>query len=669
MFDRVGQQIGNYRLLQFLGGGNFADVFLGEHIYLKAPAAIKFLRTKVVTKDDLDVFLKEAQTIARLNHPNIIRVIDFGVDQDIPFLVMDYAPNGTLRQRHPKGSVLPIGTVVPYVRQIADALRYAHEEKIIHRDVKPENMLVGRRNEVLLSDFGIALIAQSSRYQTTQEMVGTAAYMPPEQIQGKARPASDLYALGIVTYEWLSGDRPFHGSFIEICIQQMHSPPLPLRNKVPTVATEVEQVVMTALAKDYRQRFANVQAFATALEIASRSVWSQPATVSQQIPDQNQLPSPTIAPSINMQDPQEQVKTFLTDRVSSTPARPALPERIPEPSQHKISRRAVIAGLAAAGLAAAGGIAWWLRSASSVFQLSSASPAPSHLPYVYRGHSLSVTAVTWSPDGKRIASASKDGTVQVWDAFDGSHIFTYRGHFDIVWSVAWSPDGKRIASASNDKTVQVWDAADGSHAFTYRGHLNIVWWVAWSPDSTRIASASIDKTVQVWDATDGSHAFTYRGHTDVVRSVAWSPDSTRIASGSWDKTVQVWDATDGSHAFIYRGHSDRLGEVAWSPDSTHIASASIDKTVQVWSPVAGNHAFIYRGHNNKVWAVSWSLQGARLASASLDRTVQVWDAADGGNVYVYRGHMQTVIAVAWSPDSTHVASGSDDKTVQVWEAK
>jgi serine/threonine protein kinase len=580
MFDRVGQQIGNDRLLHFLG--SFADVFLGEHLYLKAPAAIKFLRTKVITKDDLDAFLKEAQTIARLNHPNIIRVTDFGVDQDIPFLVMDYAPNGTLRQRHPKGSVLPVSTVVPYVRQIADALHHAHEEKIIHRDVKPENMLVGRRNEVLLSDFGIALIAQSSRYQTTQEMVGTVAYMPPEQIQGKARPTSDLYALGIVTYEWLSGDRSFHGSFIEICTRQMYSPLLPLRNKVPTVATEVEQVVTTALAKDYRQRFANVQAFAIALEIASRSVWSQPTTVSQQIPAQMQLPSPTITPSINMQDPQEQVKTFLIDRVSSTPACPALPERIPEPSQYKISRRAVIAGLAAAGLAAAGGIAWWLRSASSVSHLSSASPPPSHLPYVYRGHSLSVTAVAWSPDGKRIASASRDGTVQVWDAVDGGHIFTYFGHDFEVNAVAWSPDGKRIASAGYDYTVQVWDASDGGHAFTYRGHRDRLGEVAWSPDSTRIASASIDKTVQVWSPVAGSHAFIYRGHNDKVWAVAWSLQGARLASASLDKTVQVWNAADGGNIYVYRGHMQNVTAVAWSPDSTHIASGSDDKTVQVW---------------------------------------------------------------------------------------
>src|SRR5205807_3604762 len=166
--------------------------------------------------------------------------------------------------------ILPLSTIVPYIRQTAAALQYAHDEKLIHRDIKPENMLLGRKDEILLSDFGIALTAQSSRYQSTQDVVGTVAYMSPEQIQGKPRPASDQYSLAIVLYEWLSGTRPFHGSFTELCTQHMFATPPPLREKVPTVHPLVEQVVTMALAKDYKQRFGSVQAFANALEQASK---------------------------------------------------------------------------------------------------------------------------------------------------------------------------------------------------------------------------------------------------------------------------------------------------------------------------------------------------------------------------------------------------------------
>src|SRR5262249_49852456 len=151
--------------------------------------------------------------------------------QGVPFLVMEYAPNGTLRQKLPKGQPMTPAEILPYVKQVADALQYAHEEKLVHRDIKPENMLLSRRGEVLLSDFGIALVVQSSRYQSTQDGVGTLAYMAPEQIQGRPRSASDQYALGVVIYEWLTGERPFRGSMSEVVAQHLSAQPRPLTEK------------------------------------------------------------------------------------------------------------------------------------------------------------------------------------------------------------------------------------------------------------------------------------------------------------------------------------------------------------------------------------------------------------------------------------------------------
>lgn len=269
MVDRAGQLLGNYRLKRLLAEGGFGDVYLGEHIHLGTQAAIKVLKAQLV-HEDIEQFRSEARTIARLIHPHIVRILEFGIEDNAPFLVMDYAPNGTLRQRYPKGSIVPLPLVVSYVKQIAEALSYAHEHKLIHRDVKPENMLIGRHEEVLLSDFGIALIAQSSRYQGTHDLAGTIGYMAPEQIQAHPRPASDQYALGVVVYEWLSGDRPFHGSFTEIAAKHATASPPPLRQKRITIPPDVEHVVMTALAKDPRQRFANILAFAMALEQASQ---------------------------------------------------------------------------------------------------------------------------------------------------------------------------------------------------------------------------------------------------------------------------------------------------------------------------------------------------------------------------------------------------------------
>jgi eukaryotic-like serine/threonine-protein kinase len=187
MTGTTGQRLGNYRLVRLLGRGGFAEVYLGEHVRLGTQSAIKLLATHM-SDSEAEKFLAEARTIARLEHPHIIRILDFDVEQDIPFLVISYASNGTLRQRYPKGTRLPLDVVLTYLKQAAAVLQYAHDEKLVHRDIKPENMLMGRHNELLLSDFGIAVVAHSSRSQSTQEIMGTLSYMAPEQILGKPVP-------------------------------------------------------------------------------------------------------------------------------------------------------------------------------------------------------------------------------------------------------------------------------------------------------------------------------------------------------------------------------------------------------------------------------------------------------------------------------------------------
>ncbi len=269
MAERVGQQLGNYRLVRLLGRGGFAEVYLGAHVDLGTQAAIKVLNAQL-TNTDIERFNAEASTIARLSHPHIVRLLEFATDEGTPFLVLDYAPGGTLRERHPRGTPLPMEMILPYVQQVCEALHYAHEEKLIHRDVKPENLLLAADGQVLLSDFGIATVAQNSRSQGTQEAMGTVTYMAPEQIQGKPRPASDLYALGVIVYEWLTGDPPFSGPFGEIATQHLFAPPQPLRERVPTISEAVEYVVLVALAKDPHQRYPNARAFAAALEEAAQ---------------------------------------------------------------------------------------------------------------------------------------------------------------------------------------------------------------------------------------------------------------------------------------------------------------------------------------------------------------------------------------------------------------
>jgi peptide/nickel transport system substrate-binding protein len=315
MSDRVGQQFGNYRLVALLGQGGYAEVYLGQHVRLELQTAIKVLHTHL-TEQEAEHFQQEAQTIAKLTHPSIVRILDYNVQEGVPFLVMEYAPNGSLRQRYSKNSVVPLPQVVSLVKQVVAALQYAHDQKFIHRDVKPENMLLGRQQEVLLSDFGLAALAHSSASLSMQEAVGTLPYIAPEQIEGHPRAASDQYALAVVVYEWLCGSRPFEGSVSEVMVQHLTMPPPPLRERVPTIPAEVEQVVLRALAKEPKARFSTVQDFAKALEQLGQLGPSQVVL----LPREQAAPGPTAAPG------------YATVAVPT--GEPATPTEVTTPAEH-----------------------------------------------------------------------------------------------------------------------------------------------------------------------------------------------------------------------------------------------------------------------------------------------------------------------------------------------
>ncbi|TME06407.1 MAG: hypothetical protein E6I80_13860 [Chloroflexi bacterium] len=437
MADFIGQRLGNYRLLHLLGRGGFAQVYLGEHLRLGTQAAIKLLSTHLADVE-VEKFLAEARIIARLEHPHIIRILDFDQAQDIPFLVMSYAPNGTLRGRHPKGTRLPLDIILTYLKQAACALQYAHDGKLVHRDIKPENMLLGRHDDILLSDFGIAVVAHSSRSLNTQEIIGTVSYMAPEQIQGKPRPASDQYAMGVVLYEWLCGSPPFHGTAAEIATQHLHAALPPLREQVPNIPPAIEAVVLKALEKDPHRRFASVQELATAFEQACQGFLPATGTV---------FPHPTALVSAGTQTPgQASFHASLTLAESKL----QLPKHNKR-GKRGISRRALLFGaLVLAGTG--GGLALLTHSHK---------PAMGTTLVTYTGHLSQVATVAWSPDGTRLASASAglEKTVQIWDVTSGATIYTYRSHTLGVNAVAWSPDGQYIASASLDGTVRVWQAS------------------------------------------------------------------------------------------------------------------------------------------------------------------------------------------------------------------
>ena len=702
--DRIGQQLGNYRLIGLLEQGKFSGSYLGEHTSSKQQAVVNVLQPMLA--DDLaQSFFQQTYSLNQLIHPHILPIREAGRTEDhLPFLVFDSVSHITLRQLYPKASAQPLTRIFPHAQQIASALQYAHNHGILHQCIHPGNILQTTQNEILVCDFTIDALVQNKQRHSPGQVIDNIAYAAPEQIRGKACPASDQYSLAIALYEWLSGDLPFHGSPVEIMRRHAHVPPPSLRQKAPIISPAIEEIIFMALAKDPTKRFASISAFINALEQAQKP-GNAPRPAKPILPPAQLNIPPRGVPAMTSFTPQQlppaspvvqqQVQAQYTPIPAPLPVQNVLPVQAvaskskpmvrPKVKQEMtMTRRAFAMGFTA--LALAGGAGGWLALSR---QLSHTTPGTNVSTdannvigtpdtkgdriLIYRAHPARVTSVAWSPDGKLIASASDDKLVTICNSTTGVTLHTYRGHSAEVYTVAWSPDGKYIASAGADKTVQIWNATTGNHLLTYNGHSGAVNSVSWSSDSTQLASGSDDKTVQVWSASTGSLIILYSGHTAGVLSVAWSPDNTLIASGAWDNTLQAFTtiATEafavGDTVFSYSGHSAEVYAVAWSPDGGSIASASGDKTVQISNGVDGKTRRTYKGHSNIVLALAWSPDGKHIASAGADTTVQIWSAANGQKAFTYHGHSNSVFATAWSPDSKRVASASSDNTMQMWQ--
>ena len=265
MINRSGQQLGHYKLVRLIGRGGSADVYLARNLNLRSWCAIKVLRTSLMHKGRRK-FLEEARMAASLEHDHIVRVLDFDVQNGVPFIVMSYAPNGSLRNYYPRGTKLSFTIILRYLEQIAGALDYLHAKNFIHLDIKSENLLMGRNGEVLLGDFGIT--EATRKPSLTVSRPGTLLYMSPEHLCGKPCMASDQYALAICVYEWLTGQFPFDGTPTEIRWQHLHDHPASLRALAPDIPLAMERVVLRALSKDPQRRYPGVKAFVDAFREA-----------------------------------------------------------------------------------------------------------------------------------------------------------------------------------------------------------------------------------------------------------------------------------------------------------------------------------------------------------------------------------------------------------------
>jgi WD40 repeat protein len=697
--------IPGYELIQELGRGGMGVVYAARQAGLNRTVALKMILSGGhASAQELARFQTEAEAVARLRHPHIVQVYEVGWVDRRPYLALEYVDGGSLAQRL-TGTPLPARPAARLVEALARAVHEAHLQGVVHRDLTPANVLLARSAagqgiprdaegavcyQPKITDFGLAKLLVGGGPALTQSgaALGTPSYMAPEQAAGQARAigrATDVYALGAILYELLTGRPPFKAETPLETLQLVQAgepvPPSRLRPKLPR---DLATICLKCLEKEPGRRYASAGELAEDLQrwLAGRPIQARPVGVLERGWRWCRR-KPGLAGAVGAAT----LFLVLGSIVSSLLAVRALGEAgradreaaSARASKRLSDRRYYTAEMKLASLDWEAGQPGLVQQ--RLQKLAQQAVADSDLrgfEWYYlqrlcqlelrslRGHTGSVLGVGFSPEGRRLASASRDGTVRLWDTATCKEIFSLRGHTGAVWGVAFSPDGRRLASAGQDATVRLWDAATGQHLRTLKRHAGPVWGVAFSQDG-RLASAGQDGTVQVWDAATGQKPRTLQGHTGAVLGVAFSPDG-RLASAGGDGTVRVWDTAGGQKHPPLQGHTREVVAVAFSPDGRRLASADWDGTVQVRDAATGQILRTLRRDPYGVWGVAFSPDGCRLASAGQDATVRLWDAATGQELRTLKTHTGRFSGVAFSPDGRRLAAAGEDGTVRVWDA-
>jgi len=591
-------QLGKYVLLRELGRGAYGTVYLARDTVLDVERALKVLHPAMLADEVLlERFRREARLAARLEHPHIVTVHDFGEDQGRFYIAMRYMAGGSLKARLEAEGPLPWDEVVRIAEQVAEGLAYAHEQGVVHRDLKPGNILFDERGNAAIGDFGFAKALSgaggSLSLTASGGMVGTPPYMAPELWKNKGvGPAVDQYALACIVAEMLTGEVLFAGETPpEVMTKHvLEEPPLP-ETWPEDMPERVEEVLRKALAKEPGERYEDVAAFVSALGEEQKEKGKAGKEVSEKrsVKRQQRLPL-----SVEHEEESGMTRTLRG---------------------HEDWVRCVAFSPDGALLA----------SAADDNTVRLWSVADGALLQVLSGHTKWVYSVAFSPDGRLLASGSQDGTVRLWRASDGSLLHVLKGHTGGVRSVTFSPTGDLLASGAEDYLIRLWRVSNGALVYSLKGHVGRVTSISFAPDGTVLASGAEDQTLRLWQISSGTLLFT-SGNATSIYSVAFSSHGQLLASGSWQE-IRVWKGSERRLIRTLEGHTDWVNSVAFSPDDRLLVSGSIDRTVRLWEVSSGTQMHILEGHKDRVNSVAFSPDGQWLASGSADGTIVLWPRA------------------------------------------
>lgn len=658
----IPKQIKNYDILGVLGRGGMGVVYKARQRGLNRMAALKMiLAAGHASNEDVLRFQTEAEAVAKLQHPNIVQIFEVSDADGHPFFSLEYVDGGTLASKL-SNNPIPARQAAELVEPLARAMFYAHENGILHRDLKPGNILLTMQGTPKITDFGLAkrMGDDSSNNTGTGSILGTPAYMAPEQAEGKIRelgPGVDIYALGSVLYHALTGRPPFVGETVLDTLQQVkNDDPVPPSRLQPKVPGDLETICLKCLQKEPRKRYETAQDLADDL---SRFLKNEPIK--------------------------------------------ARPVSIFERGVKWAKRRPQVAALLGALLfVVVGGFlgmfGLWVRAeglrtkaeknfdrAQQEEKRAKGAEGAATAALDTSNRTLYAAQMNLAQDAIKDASVNrlrdllkgqKDGKLVgfEWKYLSGllkSDVLPLKGHTQLVQAVAFRPpDGKQLASASGDGSIVLWDPdAKGDAKFRrLKEHAGVVRSLAFNKTGQLLASAGEEGVIQVFDLPSGAKTpmKTIAGDHHGINSLAFGPKSDWLVAGGDDGAIRLWSLVSDEKPTVLKGHEYPVTDVVVSADGSKIASGSLDKTARVWNAATQQQLFTCN-HDHWVTAVAFSADAKSLASSSWDKALKLWDGQTGRFQFVLEGLPSPVRNLAFSPDGSRLAASCHDHSVIVWD--